>query len=120
MVTKLMRREGVQWAEVADYLCGPNDEGAFSGLLDSTVRQALVRGADFVRLRCGLPQHRQTLRAPWWIEKTIPVVDEVFAYSADAVVLDAVSALPWHMTSLASDRVDYGRDDWEDGAARHD
>jgi hypothetical protein len=38
----------------------------------------------------------------------------VFAYAADAALVDALSAGPWHMTSLASDRVDYGRDDYSE------
>jgi hypothetical protein len=40
------------------------------------------------------------------------VVDEVFAFARDSALLDALVAGPWHLTSLASDRADYGRDDY--------
>lgn len=112
LVAKWMHRQSVRWAEVADMVVDPGDRRALGVLLRAAERTALQRRVDFLRLRCGLPEHTQALRRPAWIRKTAPVVDDVFAYSIDRALLDALAAGPWHLTSLVSDRVDYGRDEW--------
>ena len=111
LLAKEMERPGVaRWIEVVDYLAGPDDAEAFAALEKAIVHKALLRRVDFVRWRLSQPLHLQRLARPWWQQRTMPVSDDVFAYSSNADLLAAFDS-PWHLTSLASDRADYGGDD---------
>ncbi|HUR93851.1 MAG TPA: hypothetical protein VMY76_04680 [Gemmatimonadales bacterium] len=118
VVLKWMARPSVaRWMEVADYLVDPDDVAGFRSLVRAALLAAGTAGVDFVRFRLSRPEHRALLRAPLWIEHTRPVTDEVFTYSRDAALVEALRSSPWHLTALAGDRLEPGRDEWKAPAA---
>ena len=118
LAAKLMRRQHVaSWLEIVDYLAAPGDTTAFTSLVAKAYRMALDFKVDFARLRLSCPQHTVPLRPPWWIHRTTPISDEVFFYTKDAGLRDQLAQAPWHLTTLASDRTDNGRDEWPGGEA---
>jgi hypothetical protein len=113
MVLKWMTRPSVaRWIDVADYLAAPGDVAAVRRLTAEAVARAGASGFDFVRIRLSWPEHVRALRSPVWVDHTRPVTDDVFFTSRDRRLLDALAASPWHLTALAADRVDTGRDEW--------
>lgn len=113
MVLKWMVRPSVaRWIDVADYLTAPGDLAAVRRLAAEAVARAGACGFDFVRMRLSWPEHARALRRPAWVDHTRPVTDDVFFTSRDPRLRDALASSPWHLTALAADRVDTGRDEW--------
>jgi hypothetical protein len=108
----MARASAARWIEVADYLVDPDDAAGLSALIPAGLLDAGAAGVDIVRFRLSRPEHRSLLRAPLWIEHARPVTDELFVYSSDAELLEALRASPWHLTALAGDRLEPGRDEW--------
>lgn len=113
MVLKWMTRPSVaRWIDVADYLAAPNDLAAVRRLTAEAVARAAACDFDFVRMRLSWPEHVRALRRPLWVDHTRPVTDDVFFTSRDPRLREALTSSPWHLTALAADRVDTGRDEW--------
>jgi hypothetical protein len=98
------RPELAKWLEIVDYVTLPEDRSAFMAMLCAAMEAGLTQKVDFLRLRLSQPEHIKLLPSPWWREHTLPVTDEVFAWSGDATLLEKFSQQPWHLTSLVSDR----------------
>lgn len=65
-----------------------------------------------VRLRCSHPSQTALLRPPFWFRRNRHVIDDVLFYTKDQDLAGRLSQESWHATSLASDRTDHGRDEW--------
>ena len=113
MVLKWMERPSItRWLEIADYLVHPDDAAAFRMLVRQAESTAAADRLDFVRFRLAHPAHVALLRPPTWVDHTRPSVDDVFVFTKEPTLLSAVTSSPWHLTSLASDRNETGRDEW--------
>jgi hypothetical protein len=113
MALKWMARAPVaRWLEVADYLVAPDDGAGFRRLADHVVAVAAASGLDFVRFRVSHPTHVGLLRRPVWLDHTRPINDDVFVFTREHDLLTALRSSPWHLTALASDRNETGRDEW--------
>lgn len=93
-----------KWLEIVDYVVLPGDRTAFMALLCAAMEEGLAQKVDFLRLRLSRPEHIKLLPSPWWREYTLPVTDDVFAWSGDATLIGKLNQQPWHLTSLVSDR----------------
>ena len=114
MVIKWMMRPDIaQWLEVADYLALPDDAVGFLQLTQHVMSLAADAGLDFVRFRLAHPAHVPLLRPPMWLDYTRPSVDDVFVFTKDEAIMGALRSSPWHLTALASDRIETGRDEWQ-------
>jgi len=114
LVAKVMQRRGVaSWLEIVDYVVCENDAGMFLRLLSEAIQRTAE--IDFVRCRFSNPQHQAALSKRGWLRRTLPVADALFVWSDDAALKTRLEVGPWHLTSLVSDRADYGRDDWGGG-----
>ena len=112
LVLKQMERAGVaRWIEVADYLVAPDDAAAFRSLMDACLAIAAQERVDFVRMRLSHADHVSHLRRPAWFDYTRPFNDDVFVYSREPELLASAERGPWHLTALASDRSETGRDE---------
>ena len=112
IAVKIMERvPRARWAEIVDFLAAPEDSQVFEGLLDRAQRTAAAADVDFLRLRCSRPEHRQRLRAPFWIRHDRSVIDGTFFRTENRALSDYLTRQPWHLTSLVSDRTDHGRDE---------
>lgn len=107
-VVKFWSRPGARWAEIVDLLADPDDDASFLALLLSSHREALRKGADFVRFRCSRPEHLRLLRTPWWIHYRRPIIDELFISCRDESLRAELMSGTWHLTALASDQADHG------------
>jgi len=113
LVLKWMTRPTVaRWLEVADYLVAPSDVDGFRGLARASLMIADEGDLDFVRFRLSHPAHVRLLRRPVWVDYTRPYNDDIFAYSCELGLLATMESSPWHLTALASDRSETGRDEW--------
>jgi hypothetical protein len=113
VAVKIMeRRPHARWAEIVDFLVEPYDSIVFASLLDQATKVALDADVDFLRLRCSLREHRDLLKAPYWIHRNRPVIDGTFFRTDDAQLSQYLAAAPWHLTSLVSDRTDHGADEF--------
>jgi hypothetical protein len=112
-VKNMMRPGAATWAEVVDYVVKPQDSAAFHGLINGVQERARSLDLDFVRFRCSLPAHTSALRALAWIDRTRPVIDDVFAYAKKPDLRKALADGKWHLTAIVSDRADYGKDEWQ-------
>jgi hypothetical protein len=101
-----------RWIDVVDYLVSPDDSLAFRRLTAQATWLAAAHELDFVRFRLSLPSHVALLRRPAWVDHTRPITEDVFFVSQDPGLLEAVRSTPWHLTALASDRSETGRDEW--------
>ena len=105
MFARLVERpELATWLEIVDYVALPEDRTAFMAMLCTAMEAGLAQKVDFLRLRLSRPEHIKLLPSPWWREHTLPVTDDVFAWSADTPLLEKLQHQPWHLTSLVSDR----------------
>ena len=112
LVLKYMERPAVaRWIEVADYLVAPDDAAGFRNLMDACLTIAAEERVDFVRVRLSHAGHISQLRRPTWIDYTRPFNDDVFVYSREPELLASAERGPWHLTALASDRSETGRDE---------
>lgn len=107
----MMRRSVARWVDIADYLVDPDDSVGFRQLVNACLTIACQSRIDFVRFRLSHPAHTELLRQPIWVDHTRPINDDVFAYSADEHILATLESAPWHLTALASDRSETGRDE---------
>lgn len=98
------RPELARWLEIVDYVTLAEDRTAFMAMLCSAMEAGLTQKVDFLRLRLSRPEHLKLLPSPWWREQTLPVTDDVFAWSGDAALIGKLKEQPWHLTSLVSDR----------------
>ena len=115
LALKLMKRSGgATWTEVVDYLVYPEDTVAFPALLQHAQRLAIALNLDFMRCRCSLPAHIKSLAAAGWVNRTRPIIDDVFVYAKRPEIREALQNAPWHLTAIVSDRSDYGKDEWAD------
>ena len=113
IVLKWMSRASVaRWLDVADYLVAPSDPAGFRSLARAAVAAAAETRVDFVRFRLSHPAHVPLLRSPIWLDHTRPFNDDVFVFAADRQLLDSLQSASWHLTALASDRNETGRDEW--------
>ncbi len=113
MAVKIMERQPhARWGEIVDFLAEPGDSSVFRSLLDQATNIALEADVDFLRLRCSLREHRDLLRAPYWIHRNRPVIDGTFFRTEDAHLSRYLAEAPWHLTSLVSDRTDHGADEF--------
>lgn len=111
---KMCRGSTARWLEIADYLVTPGHIGIFRGLVNHAVNYALKTRLDFIRFRLSIDRHKECLRKSCaWLKATQPVSDELFVYSANSELCQHLANGPWHLTSLVSDRCDYGRDEWD-------
>jgi len=115
LAVKWMHRQDIAaWGDVVDYLVDPDEPDLFPKLLDKLQRAAVARNVDFVRFRLSDAQHQHRLGRRWWVRRTSPVSDAVFLRAQDAELAQRLSSRPWHLTALASDRADYGGDEWDE------
>ncbi len=106
---KWFRRDGgPKWIDVVDHAGEP---GAVRTLAGNLAAEASREGLDFLRLR-GLPATQRELRPLPLLDRLRTTVDEVFVWSRDPGVVRWISDGPIHMSGLASDRTDYGGDEW--------
>lgn len=112
IVLRWMTRPSVaRWVDVVDYLVDPDDHVGFGRLADAALAIASASSVDFVRFRLSHPSHTDLLRPPVWVDHTRPINDDVFVYSADPQLVATLESAPWHLTALASDRSETGRDE---------
>ena len=111
LVIKWMERDGIPWGEVADYLCSADDLATFEALMLNAERSARLRGVGFIRARVSLSRHLAILRPPLWLARRKTVEDDVFLRCQDPELLRQLLVAEWHLTGIAADRVDYGRDE---------
>jgi hypothetical protein len=105
LVARLVERPDLaRWLEIVDYVAIPEDRTAFMALLCAAMDAGLTQKLDFLRMRLSRPEHVKLLPSPWWREYTLPVTDDVFAWSEDATMLEKLNTQLWHLTSLVSDR----------------
>lgn len=115
IVLKFMARPSIaRWLDTADYLVAPDDAAGFRCLARAALNVAGESRVDFVRLRQSHPAHVGLLRPPVWVDYTRPINDDVFVFAADRQVLAQLESEPWHLTALASDRNETGRDECPD------
>jgi hypothetical protein len=112
MVVRWMTRPGIaRWVDVVDYLVDPDDHTGFDRLTGAALAIAGESSVDFVRFRLSHPSHTELLRRPLWIDHTRPMNDDLFAFSGDQALVATLESSKWHLTALASDRCETGRDE---------
>lgn len=112
---KLMRRGDVVWGEIADLMAHPEEPAVFQSLLRTAVKRCREHHTDFVRFRCSHPAQLALVGPPFWIRRNRHVIDDVLYFTRDRELARALAELPWHLTSVVSDRTDHGRDEWLSG-----
>ena len=103
------RAELAKWLEIVDLVTLPTDRNAFVALLATATAAGLEQQLDFLRLRLSRPEQEKHLPQPWWREHTLPVTDEVFAFSQEKPLLNQLANQPWYLSSIVSDRAEDGR-----------
>lgn len=115
LVAKRFQRGGGRWMEIADLVAHPDSPNAIAELIAEVRKQAHLDGMDFLRVRTSDASVLRALKRPAWFRFHRPFIDEIAVYASEPASLDELANPAWSLTSIASDAVDYGGDEWGQG-----